>query len=247
MQYYDGRHYDARVEYREDIPFWLKKAHRYGGPILELGCGTGRVSIELARAGFEVVGLDIEESMLAQARCKSRELQLDVEWIKADCRNFELGRSFKLIIFPFNSLSHIVDQEGIESCLACVSHHLEHRGRFIFDLHNPRLDILMRNPNKRYPHSRYEDPDGHGEIVVTESNQYDRASQVNTITLFYTMPNGREETAQILSRMFFPQELDLLLRSSGFLIEEKFGDFDETPFTSESPKQIVICRLADNP
>jgi SAM-dependent methyltransferase len=244
--YADGRHYDRQHEgMTDDIPFYLRQARRYGGPVLELACGTGRITIPLAEAGIDITGLDVAEGMLRQAKAKASEGGVDVRWIRADCRRFSLARRFSLIFIPFNSIAHLHDPESIESCLTCVKEHLSDGGRFIVDIFNPRLDILLRDPSDRYPVAEYRDPDGKGCVTVTENNIYDAASQVNYIKWYYRLgDNGDESVEELNMRVFFPQELDALVRYNGFIIEAKCGSFDESPFTSKSPRQIVICRLA---
>lgn len=242
--YFDGRHYDQRYwDFTQDLPFWIAQARKYGDPILELACGTGRVALPLAREGFRVTGIDISHSMLAQARRKASQESVPVEWVKADIRAFELGKQFSLVIFPFNAICHLLGLEDLEACLACVRRHLTHGGKFILDVFNPRLDILLRDPERRYPHSEYPDPDGRGAIVVAESNVYDRSSQINHIKLFYRLPGREEEMVEeLVMRICYPQELDALLKYNGFAIEAKLGDYDARPFDSEAPKQLIVCR-----
>ncbi len=242
--YFDGQHYDMLTrEFIDDIPFYSRMAKKYGQPILELACGTGRITIPLARKGWQVTGLDPTESMLTEARRKAASANVTIEWIQADCRDFELGKKFNLIFFPFNSIAVLHDSEDIAACFNCVRNHLKKNGRFIIDIFNPRFDILMRNPNERFPVTEYPDPTGSGQVVVTESNVYDRASQINYIKWHYKFGDAPEEIVEDLNlRIFFPQELDALLQLHGFEIENKFGNFDETPFVSDSPKQVVVCR-----
>ncbi len=240
--YFDGRHYDLQNgDYEDDIPFYVKMAETYGGPVLELACGTGRIAIPLAKKGFQVVGLDAMPSMLEQAKKKSK--GLDIEWIHGDARDFELHKKFGVILFPFNSLAHLYDLESISGCFACVRKHLIDDGRFIIDMFNPCLDCLMRDPLACFPVAEYTDPDRKGRVVVMESNAYDRATQINHIKWFYRIENQPEEHIEDLNmRIFFPQELDVLLKFHGFEIDKKFGDFNETPFDSDSEKQVVVCR-----
>jgi SAM-dependent methyltransferase len=242
--YFNGRHYDQLYrDVTQDLPFWIEQAKRCGDPILELACGTGRVAIPLAQAGHRVTGIDASESMLAQARKKASQEGLSVEWVKADIRDFDLGKVFSLVIFPANALCHLLELEDLEACLACVRRHLDPEGRFILDVFNPRLDILLRDPERRYPHGEYPDPDGQGLVVVTESNVYDRASQINHIKLFYKLPGRQEELVEDLRmRIYFPKELDALLKYNGFAIEAKLGDYDGRPFEAEAPKQLIVCK-----
>jgi len=243
---YDGRHYDLRTQVAEDMPFWINMANKYGTPVLELGCGTGRVSITLAKAGFQVTGMDISDSMLAEARGKSSREGVTVEWVKADMRHFDLGEKFSLVILPLSTVCHLLDLADFEACLSGVKRHLRPGGGFIVEVFNPRLDVLVRDPGQRYPYAEYPDPDGRGTIVVTQSSVYDRATQVVRTTLFFELPGQVEEIAdELTARIYFPQELDALLKYNGFTIEAKLGEYDATPFTSASPLHIAVCRLLD--
>jgi len=237
--YKDGRHYDLQNrDIVEDIPFYLRQIKRYGEPVLELACGTGRITIPLSSKGIKITVLDISEPMLEQAKKKDMG---KVEWIRADCRNFHLNEKFSFIFFPFNSIAHLHDLKSLEDCFSCVKEHLADEGRFAIDFFNPRLDILMRDPDKRYPVAEYPDPDGKGTVTITENNIYDTAAQINRIKWYYKVGKEKEKVVENNMRIFFPQELDALLIYNGFTIEHKFGNYDETSFNSESPKQLIIC------
>jgi SAM-dependent methyltransferase len=242
--YYDGRHYDLQhAGITDDIPFYLDEARKCGGPVLELGCGTGRVSIPLAQEGFEVTGIDISRPMLEHARSKANKAGVSVRWVEADCRDFDLGRGFALVIYPFNAIAHLHDNESVAACLACVRAHLQPAGRFVIDIFNPRLAILLRDASERYPVAEYPDPDGHGTVVITENNIYDAASQINRIKWYHkTSESAKEVVRELNMRIFYPQELDWLLQSNDFMIEHKFGDCDRKPFESGSPRQIVVSK-----
>ena len=100
----------------------------------------------------------------------------------------------------------------------------------------------MRDPSRRYQISQYSDPDGKGTVIITENNIYDTATQINRIKWYYSI--GKEKDKFVVEnnmRILFPQELDALLLYNGFTIETKFGNYDETPFDSASPKQLVVC------
>jgi 2-polyprenyl-3-methyl-5-hydroxy-6-metoxy-1,4-benzoquinol methylase len=226
----------------EDIPFHLRQIKKYGGPVLELACGTGRITIPMAEKGIEITGLDVSETMLSHARRKTTIKGVNVEWIKADCRNFKLNKKFNLIFFPFNSITHLHDLKSLEACFSCVKEHLTRNGRFVIDVFNPHLDILMRDPSRRYHVAQYSDPDGKGTVIITENNIYDTVTQINRIKWYYSI--GKEKDKFVVEnnmRILFPQELDVLLLYNGFTIETKFGNYDETPFDSASPKQLVVC------
>lgn len=247
--YRDGRHYDQLFQApsgaRADIAFWTTQAREYGGPVLELGCGTGKVSIPLAHAGLDVTGIDSSDAMLAEARRKSAEENVEVQWVNADMRDFDLGRAYSLIIIPGNTLGHLLKLSDFEACLASVKRHLTPAGRFVIDFFVPKMELLVNKPGERSLFSEYDDPEGRGRIVVTESYVYEPDTQIKRITTWHPVPGTDEEIAGELNiRMYFPQELDALLQYNGFLIDDKFGSYDGAAFDSTSEKQIVICSVA---
>ena len=244
--YLDGRHYDlAYSDYTEDIDFWVEQAKRYGGPVLEIACGTGRITMPLAKEGYEVTGIDLAESMLEQAERNSQEQGLDIEWVKADMRDFRLGKRFPLIICPGQSISRLLTIEDIERCLAAVREHLAPGGRFIMELYNPSLEILSREEGERSPFLEYEHPDGSGTVRVEFSSRYDQSTQVLHLRLYYSIPGvSGEPTEHVSNRMYFPQELDALLKYNGFGVVEKYGDFDGKAFESGDTYQVVVCGVA---
>lgn len=244
MLYYDGRHYDRRKHPADDVTFWEKQAHKYGAPVLELACGTGRVTIPLAKAGYEITGLDVLTSMLDEARMKAAREAVDVSWVEADCRDFDLGRKYSLVFIPYNSMNHIETVEDLEACFRCVRKHMGRDSRFVFDILNPRLDILLRDPVQEYPHSVYEHPDGLGQIKITENNVYDPATQINIVRLYHVLPDGSKSRYDLVLRMWYPQEIDAIVKYNGFVMEKKYGNYDESPFRGDSPKQIAVCRKA---
>ncbi|MDM3844904.1 MAG: class I SAM-dependent methyltransferase [Aphanizomenon gracile PMC638.10] len=247
--HYDGRHYSLVYEnnYLEpnflvsDIPFWIDMANRYGDPILELCCGNGRIAITLAEKGWQLTGVDISESMLKEARIKCS----SVEWIQADVQNFALDKQFSLIIFPLNSVGHLSDLQSVENCLKLVRKYLQPNGRFIIDLENylnpDCLEFFLSKTRNLF--SVYEDPDGKGTVIVTYENEVDWPQQTWIWKLFFRLAGQKKEIVEETKvRLYFPKELDILLKYNGFTIEHQFGDYDLTPFTSQSPRQLLICR-----
>lgn len=242
--YADGRHFDLLFPGNRDMQaFYPRQIARYGGPVLELACGTGRLTIPLALAGAAIVGLDCSMGMLHTAREKARRAGLDLPLVQGDARNFAFARQFRFIFFPANSLCHLLCRDDVEACFDCVRRHLAEDGRFLIDVFVPAIEMLVRDGKQREPVAQYSDPDGQSSILVTQTNRYDPATQINHITWFFQREGDDSETTVPLDlRMFYPQEMDALLEYNGFAIEHKYGDFEERPFGSGSGKQLLVCR-----
>ncbi|MBN1879209.1 class I SAM-dependent methyltransferase [bacterium] len=238
--WYDLQH----MNYTEDLKFYRRIASETGDPILELACGTGRITLDLAARGFKITGLDISKSMLNLARSKSTDQQLNIDWNLADVRSFRLNRKFNLIFFPFNSICHIHDRRGLESLFTSVRQHLTPSGRFVVAMFVPNHRYLHRDPSHRYPVSRFPHPEN-GEIVITENNIYDPATQINHIRWYYKVPGCPDELeVENNMRMFYPQEFQALLHYNGFQIDTIFGDYLMSPFSGISSMQIYVAQSA---
>ncbi len=226
----------------DQIAFYEKQIGKYGQPVLELGSGTGNFLVTLTEKDFAVTGIDISEEMLHKAEKRAREKHLESNQIKADMRNFDLGQKFKLIFAAGNSLQHLNSIEDVENCFESVKRHLDNEGRFIAEVFNPSLELLSRDPNEKFFIGEYTTDDGL--VEVTENVFYDAATQVNHINWHYKNRLMNEErTVEFTMRQFFPQELDYLFIKNGFRIEQKFGNFDESEFSRNSPKQIIVASI----
>lgn len=267
--YRDGRHYDALNSFLvTDIPFYLEEARRaakivepHAGarsarrvaqPVLELACGTGRITIPIAQSGVAIVGLDLSPSMLAHAQTKAEAARAEIEFVEGDCRSFDLGRKFALIFIAFNSMQHLHDHASLSGLFTSVRKHLVDDGRFVFDVFNPKIEILARSSVERRLEREYQDPDGRGTTAFEYRSTYDDASQVSHIRCYFVRRGANGEELEVCEeelrlRSFFPQELDLLVRSQGFEIVEKFGNFQRKVFGSGDPKQVVVCRALKEP
>jgi ubiquinone/menaquinone biosynthesis C-methylase UbiE len=225
------------------LNFYRRQVARYGEPVLELACGSGRLTIPLANEGVNITGMDISEEMLNQAKLKASKSGGNIRFIQGDMRNFDLGEKFKFIFIPAQSLSHLRTREEIEDCFSCVQRHLTDEGRFLIELFNSSMRLLARESGRRYPVDQYEDPKGGFQVFVTEEVRYDAASQVNHIRWFFRYEGNNQETVLSFEmRQFFPQEIDALLGYNGFLIEHKYGTYDEGKFSSDASKQLIVCR-----
>ena len=248
--YFDPIHYDVLTQMTapDDVPFYRALVEEHGGPVLELGCGTGRVCLELARGGTEVVGVDLSPAMLETARTRATSEGLGVTLALGDIRSFELDQTFGLVIIAFNTFNHMLEDAAVSDCLAAVRRHMNASSRLVIDTFQPSLKFLGDEPEKRRKLLRYLDPYLKKEIVLSEENHYEPATQLNRIVWSYAV-DGVEDARidELTMRLFFPRELDAWIERSGLVIEEKYGDYDRHPFDSKSPKQLMICRLPDAP
>lgn len=145
-----------------------------GGPVLELGCGTGELSVPLAEAGFSVTGLDDSSALLEFAAAKNS----DVRWIEGDMRGFDLNERFALIMLPSDNLGHLHTPEDFESCMNSVKRHLVPGGVFVIDVFVPNLNLLLLYAEGEYALDGYDSPDGHGRARVAARSRYESATQI---------------------------------------------------------------------
>ncbi|MBP7690373.1 MAG: class I SAM-dependent methyltransferase [Anaerolineales bacterium] len=228
--------------WKGELEFYQRQAARLGPRVLELACGTGRLTVPLAQHGLTMTGLDLSPAMLARARAKAAYAGAALELTQADMRAFTLGRRFDLIFIPINSLCHLLTRPDVEACFQCVRAHLEPHGRFIIDVFNPSFAILSRDSQRWYEIGEYPDAQGR-RVRLSEQNRYDSATQINAITWRFETEGGPPQDLALAMRQFFPQELDALLAWHGFTLEAKYGKYGEKDFHADSTQQLIVARL----
>lgn len=224
--------------------FYVDEARQSGGPVLEAGCGSGRLTIPIAHSGVEILGMDLSPTMLAAARSKALAAGAGIEFVEADMREFHLGRRFSTVLISGNSLLHLLTTEDLLRCLTTIRRHLEPTGRLIFDISKWDLARLARDPAQRYPVLQVNQGQ-RTEVSVEESASYDAAAQIRDFTWFLSTPSEPDfRVIEYRLRVIFPQELPLLLNAAGFRLETRYGEFTRIPFDSSSPRQVCICSVA---
>jgi len=237
---------------RKDIEFYVDCANKYGGNVLELGCGTGRVSIPMAYSDMNITGLDYSMPMLRRLK---RKLKLEPESvserimvIRGDMTDFCLKRKFDLILMPFRPFQHLISTDDQVNCLNSVREHLTSGGLFIFDVFNPRPEVLITStfgPITDVP--QFQMADGRKLTRVSRVINAHWADKWNEFEFLYSIEDAdgkREEMIQRTSmRYFSPEEMQLILEMGGFKIKEFYGDFDSSPFEEESPEEIYILKV----
>lgn len=238
--YQDAKRYDSfegAIATGSFLDFYVRQIEKYGEPVLELACGSGRLTIPLAEKGFNIKGLDISDEMLNLAKEKANSRNVELDLVKGDMTDFDLGKKFNLIFIPAQSLTHLYEISAIEKCFACVEKHLADDGRFLIELFNPSLEILLETPDKIYPQRNS------ANISVGSKSFYDAAAQIKHIEFIFEAEGDNPDTILTFEmRQFFPQEIDALLKYNNFRIEQKYGDYLENEFNSDSQKQLIICQ-----
>lgn len=251
--------YDHVGRYRDrpDVGFFVDAARAAGSPVLEVGCGTGRVLIPTARAGLEIVGLDSSPHMLSVCRQRMRDepaaVQSKVHLVQADMRTFELGRRFTLATLPFRPFQHLITVDDQLACLRSIRRHLVIEGALILDLFNPSLEFLVNRPlgEELDEEPEFSMPDGRRIRRRHRTVAHDREHQVCDFELVYyvTHPSGREERLVHAFRMryLFRFEVEHLLARTGFEVEHLYADYDKSPFGSKYPGELLfVARKGDD-
>lgn len=240
---YDARIYDGLNTQIDDLLFykrWLPKAK--GASILELCCGTGRLTIPIAKDGYDISGVDYTPSMLEQAKAKASEAGLGIEFVEADIRALDLRKKYDFIFIPFNSIHHLYRNEDLFKAFQVVRKHLKPGGLFLLDCFNPNIQYIVEGEKEQQQIAAYTTDDGR-DVLIKQTMRYENKTQINRIEWHYFI-NGRFDSVQNLDmRLFFPQELDAYLEWNGFKMIHKFGSFEEEAFTDHSGKQIFVCQL----
>lgn len=244
--------YDSVPAYsaRRDVQFYVDEARSSGGPVLEVGCGTGRVLLPIARSGSTIDGLDASEAMLQRcAENLAREpddVKRRVKLHRADARAFHLGARFDLVIAPFRVLQHLITGDDQLAFLASVARHLAPNGRLVFDVFNPNFAAMVGADGTE----REDTP----EQTLSDGGTLRRAGrvkrvrwteQVSEVELIYYVRRNRAESERRLvqsfdMRWYVRAELVHLLERGGFAVQSLYGDFDRSPLTDASPEMIVV-------
>ncbi|HYP52251.1 MAG TPA: class I SAM-dependent methyltransferase [Pyrinomonadaceae bacterium] len=250
-EFSDAVNYDLQDTSDAGIAFYSALAREAGGSVLEIACGTGRVTIPIARLGFATTGLDIVPGMLAQARRKSS--GLPVRWVEGDARTFDLREQFRLIFLTGNAFQAFVNNADQAALLRRVRAHLHDDGIFAFETRNPLLPNTRTRAGFFVPlETRHEEEHwpsfinaGGREVRVSTTRVYDHVAQILHLTSYKRWyDDGREQTeiARTALRYTLPRELAALLHYNGFGVERQYGDWNHEPLSATSPSIISVCR-----
>lgn len=245
--YRDPEAYDvAEAGYEDDYLFIEQWAHKLGGPVLDVACGTGTIAIRLAAQGYQVVGVDIMPEMVAWATQKAAAQGVSVELLVADARAFHLQKQFPFIYMVGNAFQHFLTRADHEALLARIVEHLRPDGYFLFGTRNPSPRNLLQ---ARYQEpQRLTMPDGR-QLIATEEQEYDPITQIQHYTFHehWLYPDGQQEekVTRTALRYVYPQEMEALLFYNGLQIHACYGSWQQEPLTATSRQMIYICQRRD--
>lgn len=226
-----------------DCTFYFEQAKKYGSPILELGCGTGRILIPIAQAGINIVGLDRSEAMLSIAKQKisilSPEVQNNIELIKGDMRNFSINKKFNLVIIPYRSFLYLLTPEDQKSTLKCIHKHLVDNGKLIFNIFDPDLEIITEHFSSLGSCLKKQDefinPETGNKVILWDTRQYNPENQ--TLDQYFIFEEINKQ-GFVVSKSYAPlhiryihrYEMQFLLELCGYKIDALYGDFQGGPY-----------------
>ena len=250
-----AKHYDAAYSVKEDLvdrDFYLDLANEYGGPVLEFGCGTGRITLPLARRGVEVTGMDASHSMLEVLRAKlakeSAGVQRRTRVIEGDFRTHYVGDQFSLVVIPFRPMQHMYTTEDQLAALQNAGRHLADDGILAFDVFNPSFDKILSGVGEEYLDLEWPAQDGTDRVM----RRYFVKDEIDLINLnfsgrfIFRLCEGDQvlsEEKQPLKMSFYTYpHLKLLFYAAGLESVEEFGSFDRKPIGAEAPEMIFLLK-----
>lgn len=260
---YGNKHEDPVVRYydfslakgqTEEMPYYLNKVIKSGGPILDIACGTGRLSLEFARAGYKVTSVDNSEGMLEvfkeKLEVETENVKKQIEIMKAPFNNFKLPKKYKTIICC-DAFFHNLSVEDEKNCLNCVREHMQDDAIFIFNIPNPNPKYLLwatSDESSSYStRGEYKMPNSQNKLLIEQALDADLLSQMIETKLRYTVKDkGDSIIEQSISnwktRYLFQYEAIHLLEICGFKILSIEGNYKGEPIDINSQLIFTVTK-----
>jgi SAM-dependent methyltransferase len=244
---YDFSYWD----FTDDIDFYENLARIKDGPVLELGVGSGRVAVRLAKAGFEVTGVDESPSMLERARAnmkRERVAAKRLQLVEGSMRDFDLGRRFDLVLVAANTFQHLLTTADQRACLAAVAGHLAPDGIFAMSIRSP-ASVGWEDSDAATPllldWTRRDSETG-DLVMKMVASQADVASMTRHLTYVYdrVAADGRVRRAVFETDLRYSSqaEVELLLQEAGLRVTHVYGDYDLSPVGPTTEQLIFVAR-----
>ncbi len=237
--------YDEQYQhYRDDLSFYVSLADDYGSPVVELGAGTGRVSVALAKAGHKVTGVELSEAMVEKARerISAENVAHLITLQQGDMRNVQLSQTFPVVIAPFNTLMHAYTLSDQDATLETVKRHLGTGGVFAFDVYNPnfsQLNVLKRE-------AEWEHVGGErAELFLYQTHDADTQVLESRYYLDTVQEDGilKRQTSVLKQRYYTRFEIERLLKQHGFDNVQIYGGFDKRRYRMKENNMVIIAKI----
>ncbi len=247
-----ARFYDAEnAEMTEDLALYSALLAEYGGPVLDVGCGTGRVMLHLAAEGARVVGIDRSPAMLEHSRRKlasQPHLKRRVTLVEGDVLDASLSGPFKLILMTYNGFLHFATQAGQLAALRRFCALLADDGLLVLDLPNAGEAFATQDDGALVLERTFTEPESGHRVMQQSVSALDRAAQQLHITWIYDeiLDDGtvQRTLAPLVLRYILPGEMDLMLAAAGLRRVEYYGEYEQGPFVDGCSRMIVLAEKA---
>jgi len=236
------------ADFDDDLPVLEAYAARTGGPLLELGCGTGRALVPLAQAGYDVTGVELSPAMLAraQARAEAAGVADRVRLIQGDYTTAPLAGPYKFAFIVMNTFLHLPDREAQLAALRHWRENLAPRGLLLIDVFHPDVAQLAALDGRMEWDKTWQDPETGETIMKFVTRTLDVAEQTMHVTLIYEAVAADGQVRRTLvpfdARYLWRFEGELLLEQAGYAVEAVYGDWDMGPFENTSDRMIFVAR-----
>ena len=239
---YDWEH----DQYLGDVDIHIAFARRFGGPVLELACGSGRLLAPLAKAGFECTGVDSSSAMLERARQRFDRLGIHATLFEQPLENMRIVGRYRTIIIGLDSFGLLLERDDQLAALRAAHDHATHDGRLIIDLANGNLRGSSEPAEELLHDLTMPDPDTGRPITKFVLRRPKPAEQLDELMFFYDEQDARaylrRSMVELKLRWFTRFELELILQTAGWHADEVYGDYELTPFGPSSERLIVVAR-----
>ena len=239
--------YDLDFEgFHDDAAFYERLVELHGVRVLELGVGTARIAVPLARAGAQVTGVDVSEGMLGIARERARDLP--ITFVEGDLRDVRVRGKFDLVIAPLGTLQHMESPSDFVAALQTMAHHLTEGGVAVIDVESPVPDDFDPSPQPLIQH--WTKPWREGRVTKLVSVDAIPSEGTKDVTWHYDIADAegvlRRVTSVFPLRTFTSPEVELAARIAGLRIAARFGDYEFGPYFDGAERLIVILQREDD-
>jgi SAM-dependent methyltransferase len=244
-RYYDAEHIDKT----DDLAMYSELVEEYGGPILDVGCGTGRVVFHLAQEGYVTHGIDSEFEMLERAKMKLdvfSHIRDKLMFYHGDVLTYQMDKRFKMVLLSYNALMHFHTPHEQLALLRRLREWMLPDSLLVIDLPNAGETFASQDTDAITLERSFIEPET-GHMVMQQASSYlDRVQQLMQVTWIYDEIDEdgvvRRTVAPVVFRYFFFSEISLLLDLTGFRVEATYGDTERGPFEDGCERMIVLAR-----